>query len=99
MRILVLNCGSSSVKFQFIDMDGEEVLARGLVEKIGSTLGEAQDLESCTAQELLDHRLTTVYMLEPHELGPKLGAKLESRDLDDYIPDGYQLQGPTLSRH
>ncbi len=29
----------------------------------------------------------------------ELGAKLEGRDLDDYIPDGYQLQGPTLSRH
>jgi acetate kinase len=37
MKTLVLNCGSSSVKFQFIDMDGEHVLARGLVEKIGST--------------------------------------------------------------
>ena len=37
MKILVLNCGSSSVKFQFLDMDGELVVARGLVEKIGST--------------------------------------------------------------
>lgn len=37
MKILVLNCGSSSVKFQFIDMTSETVLARGLVEKIGST--------------------------------------------------------------
>jgi len=37
MKILVLNCGSSSVKFQFIDMEGERVLAKGLVEKIGST--------------------------------------------------------------
>jgi len=37
MKILVLNCGSSSVKFQFIDTEGEVVLARGLVEKIGST--------------------------------------------------------------
>jgi acetate kinase len=37
MKVLVLNCGSSSVKFQFIETDGEEVLAGGLVEKIGST--------------------------------------------------------------
>ncbi len=37
MKILVLNCGSSSVKFQLIEIDGEVVLARGLVEKIGST--------------------------------------------------------------
>ena len=42
MKILVLNCGSSSVKFQLIDTDLEKiesrtelVLARGQVEKIG----------------------------------------------------------------
>ena len=37
MKILVLNCGSSSVKFQFIETEGEHVLAKGIVEKIGST--------------------------------------------------------------
>lgn len=37
MKILVLNSGSSSVKFQLIDMTDEEVLAKGLVEKIGSS--------------------------------------------------------------
>jgi len=35
MKILVLNCGSSSFKYQLIDMDGEAVLAKGLVERIG----------------------------------------------------------------
>ncbi|MCE5201674.1 MAG: acetate kinase [Synergistaceae bacterium] len=35
MKILVLNCGSSSFKYQLIDMDGEAVLANGLVERIG----------------------------------------------------------------
>ncbi len=33
--ILLLNCGSSSIKYQVIDVDPEEVLATGLVEKIG----------------------------------------------------------------
>jgi acetate kinase len=37
MKILVLNSGSSSVKFQLLQMDGQEVLLKGLVEKIGST--------------------------------------------------------------
>lgn len=37
MKILVLNCGSSSLKYQVIDMDNEEVLAKGLVERIGFT--------------------------------------------------------------
>jgi acetate kinase len=35
MKILVLNCGSSSLKYQLFDMKGEEVLAKGLVERIG----------------------------------------------------------------
>ncbi len=35
MKILVINCGSSSVKYQLIDMSNEEVLAHGLVERIG----------------------------------------------------------------
>ncbi|HLS52690.1 MAG TPA: acetate kinase, partial [Tissierellaceae bacterium] len=35
MNILVINCGSSSLKYQLIDMDGEHVLGKGLVERIG----------------------------------------------------------------
>lgn len=38
MRVLVLNCGSSSVKFQLFDAEAGESLARGLVEKIGSSM-------------------------------------------------------------
>ena len=35
MKLLVINCGSSSLKFQLIDSDTEEVLAKGLCERIG----------------------------------------------------------------
>ncbi len=35
MKILVLNCGSSSLKYQFLDMNNEEALATGLCERIG----------------------------------------------------------------
>jgi acetate kinase len=37
MKVLVLNSGSSSVKFQFIRMEDEGLLAKGIVEKIGSS--------------------------------------------------------------
>lgn len=37
MIVLVVNCGSSSLKYQLINMDNEEVMAKGLVEKIGLT--------------------------------------------------------------
>lgn len=35
MKILVINCGSSSLKYQLIDMENESVLAIGLAERIG----------------------------------------------------------------
>ena len=35
MKVLVINCGSSSLKYQLIDMENEGVLAQGLVERIG----------------------------------------------------------------
>lgn len=41
MKILVLNCGSSSIKYQLIDMDNNaEVMAKGLLERIGLEMGE-----------------------------------------------------------
>lgn len=36
MNILVINCGSSSLKYQLIDSNSEEVLAKGLCERIGA---------------------------------------------------------------
>ena len=42
MIILVLNCGSSSLKYQLLDMKGDDVydlLAKGLVERIGMDMG------------------------------------------------------------
>ena len=35
MKILVINAGSSSLKYQLIDMENESLLAKGLCERIG----------------------------------------------------------------
>jgi acetate kinase len=35
MKILIITAGSSSIKYQLIDMEGENVLAKGLIERIG----------------------------------------------------------------
>ena len=35
MKILVINAGSSSLKYQFINMDGEQLIAKGLCDRIG----------------------------------------------------------------
>ena len=41
MKILVLNCGSSSIKYQLIDMDNNAtLLAKGLLERVGLEMGE-----------------------------------------------------------
>ncbi len=37
MKILVLNSGSSSLKYQVIDMDTEEMLVKGYFERIGQS--------------------------------------------------------------
>ncbi len=39
MNLLVINCGSSSLKYQLINMEDESVMAKGLVEKIGLETG------------------------------------------------------------
>ena len=40
MKILVVNCGSSSLKFQLIDLENEEVLAKGKCDRLGGSDGE-----------------------------------------------------------
>lgn len=68
MKILVLNCGSSSIKYQLLDMSSSVVLAKGIVEKIGlkgSFLknerfdGNKVKLEG----EILDHQSGIEYIL------------------------------------
>jgi acetate kinase len=39
MKILVINAGSSSVKYQVFDMNDESVLAKGICEQIGDEMG------------------------------------------------------------
>lgn len=36
MKVLVVNCGSSSIKYQLVNMNDESVLAKGLVERVGA---------------------------------------------------------------
>ncbi|WP_044640038.1 acetate kinase [Risungbinella massiliensis] len=62
MKVLVINCGSSSIKYELFDMTDESVLAKGLVEKIGTdaaiithkVTGKEEYLET---SEILDHRV------------------------------------------
>ena len=55
MKILVINAGSSSLKFQLIDMDNESVIAKGLVERIG-TVDPTTDLTYSWADQKIKEK-------------------------------------------
>ncbi len=52
MKILVLNCGSSSVKYKLFDMDSLRVLGQGSVEKIGLS-GSYLKMQSCSGEKVM----------------------------------------------
>jgi len=75
--VLVVNSGSSSFKYQLIEMDGEEVLASGLVERIGEERGRAEHVTAGgtteTTAEIRDHTAGFGVMLEAFAAhGPSL---------------------------
>lgn len=68
MKIVVLNCGSSSIKYQLFDLPAKEVLAKGLVDKIGlkgSLIKHSRNdgVEVKLEGEILDHQLGIEYLL------------------------------------
>lgn len=68
MKILVLNCGSSSIKYQLFDMDGHRVVARGGIEKLGLKGSFLKHKHEDGRQivfegEILDHKSGIEYIL------------------------------------
>ncbi len=68
MNILVLNCGSSSVKYQFINPDTQRELAQGIVERIGMSGAVLRNKrhdgdEIAISGEILDHAIAIDYIL------------------------------------
>ncbi|MBM2845917.1 MAG: ackA [Bacteroidetes bacterium] len=68
MNILVLNCGSSSVKYQLIEVEAHRTLARGIVERIGMSGATLSNIrydgdEIKIAGEIVDHIVAIEYIL------------------------------------
>ncbi len=68
MKIIVLNCGSSSIKYQLFDMPSAEVSAKGIVDKIGLKGSmikhtKADGTEMKLEGEILDHQQGIEYVL------------------------------------
>ena len=79
MNVLVLNCGSSSIKYQLLSMDAQPViLAKGIVEKIGLPCGnftykaEGRD-KIAIEQPIADHSIGMDLILKTL-VDPKLGV-------------------------
>ncbi len=53
-RVLVINSGSSSLKYQLIELDDEKVLASGLIERIGESGSSARDHTSAFQHMVAD---------------------------------------------
>jgi acetate kinase len=76
--VLVVNSGSSSFKYQLIDLDGERTLASGLVERIGEETGATKHRNALTGDEtshdsapIADHTAGFAVMLKAfQEHGP-----------------------------
>ncbi len=84
MKILVLNCGSSSVKFQVLEMKGEQAIARGIVERIGEPLARVtykagSDIR--TETEVADHDAAISLIFE-HLLHPEHGVVRSMDEID-----------------
>jgi acetate kinase len=90
MKVFVLNNGSSSAKFQLIDTNDEQVLAKGIVEKIGDksvqklSLGERAIKGPCEAP---NHRAAILLILQ-NLMDPEQGV---IRSLDEIGGIGHRV--------
>jgi len=68
MKVLVLNSGSSSIKYQFIDTENQDALAKGLIERIGMSSAVLTHAPKGKEKikivgEILDHTIAIEYVL------------------------------------
>ena len=92
MKILVLNCGSSSIKYKLFDMDSKEVIAQGGIEKIGLKVsflkltlpnGEKKVLE----KDIPEHTVGVEFILNTL-VSPEYGA---IKSLDEIDAVGHRM--------
>ncbi|MBB2975158.1 acetate kinase [Microbacterium endophyticum] len=110
--VLVVNSGSSSFKYQLIEMTGERVLASGIVERIGESIGRAKHkvmapggqnaatmVDATTTREvpIVDHRAGFAVMLEAFaNQGPSLTENAPTAVGHRVVHGGARFFEPTL---
>jgi len=95
-RVLVLNCGSSSVKYRLLEPDSGAVLIRGLVERIGAPDGRLQHGDAVQDRDFADHHQAMDAVLAAFaEHGPKLPDGLVAVG-HRVVHGGSRFSAPTL---
>ena len=77
MNVLVINCGSSSLKYQLINSDSEEVLAKGLCERIGidgRLVYQKEGLDKEITEAPMPTHKEAIQMVLDALVNPKTGA-------------------------
>ena len=84
MKVLVLNCGSSSLKYQLIDMDNENVMAKGLCERIGiegsKLTHKAADKELVIEQPMSKHT-EAISLVMKALVDPEYGVIADTKEI------------------
>ena len=85
MNVLVINCGSSSLKYQLIDSDSEEVLAKGLCERIGidgRLVYQKEGLDKEITEAPMPTHKEAIQMVLDALVNPKTGAVKSLAEID-----------------
>ncbi len=94
MKVLVLNCGSSSLKYQLINMDNEEILAKGLAERIGIGIAnglvkhEVEGKEKVIINENMDTHKDAIRIVLNALVDAKHGA---IKSMDEILAVGHRV--------
>ncbi len=85
MKILVINCGSSSLKYQLIDMTNEGVLVKGLVERIGiegsRIKHEKKGMDAVLIEERMDDHKRAIQLVLEALVDKKHGAVASMKEI------------------
>ncbi|HDR50326.1 MAG TPA: acetate kinase [Mariniphaga anaerophila] len=89
MNILVVNAGSSSIKYQLIDMNTEKPLASGIVERIGLKTGAIKHKTFINGEE---RKTAEEFFIPNHTVGLKRVAELLTNQEVGVISDPSEIQ-------
>lgn len=91
MKVLVINCGSSSLKYQLFDMTDKSVLAKGLVERIGldgSILAQKKDNDKYEIKTDIPNHMKAIALVIEALLDPKHGV---IKSMDEIAALGHRV--------